>query len=85
MDPGPASDVPVMTVSADSKKLMVWAATANIEVYDLTEGKQLLTYPGFDKASTITSLAFSLDGEVAPSGGTDGVVPPVGCAEKGTR
>ena len=63
-----------MTVSADSKKLMVWAATANIEVYDLTEGKQLLTYPGFDKASTITSLAFSLDGEVAALGGTDGVV-----------
>jgi WD40 repeat protein len=71
---GATKDVPVMTVTPDGKKLMAWGARPLIETYDLTEGKLLASFPGFDKEGTITSLAFSLDGEVAALGGSDGVV-----------
>ncbi len=72
-DPGPQNNVPVLTVSADGKKIILWVADEGnclIEVYDLATGKQESSKSAFE--GKITSLAFSADAELAALGSDDG-------------
>jgi WD40 repeat protein len=76
-DPGPEHEVPVLSVTADGKKLLAWVHDAKdgvelIEVYDLASSKRLESYSAHERP--LASLAYSADGELAATGGVDGTV-----------
>src|SRR5262249_29499132 len=74
-DPAPALQVPVLAITPDGTKILVWdhgTGLDQLEVYDLNTGKQEQAWSGTERPAT--SLSFSSDGELAALGGLDGTV-----------
>ncbi|HJT79062.1 MAG TPA: WD40 repeat domain-containing protein, partial [Gemmataceae bacterium] len=71
-EPLPTNQVPVLGVTADGKRLVVWVANTFIETYDLAAGRQLSSWSGHERE--ISALSFSQDGALAAMGGKDGTV-----------
>jgi WD40 repeat protein len=71
-EPLPTNQVPVLGVTADGKRLVVWVANTFLETYDLAGARQVSSWSGHERE--ISALSFSQDGEWAALGGKDGTV-----------
>ena len=74
LDPGPSSDVPLLTILPGGRQVVAWVAPSLLEFYDLHTGKLADSWNVDDDLKSVGCLAFSLDGSTAAVGASDGKV-----------
>src|SRR5262249_62404664 len=70
-DPAGATQIYDIDVSPDGKLLVAGHARGPLQLYRLSDGRQLDVVQG-SKAGAVTDVEFSRDGKLVPTGGGDG-------------